>query len=77
MQRLSTVVFNPDTTREAEDLMRRLRPLLNATDGDYLEMSITERPLLDDGGDEVTIHVTLHIVNIGERVDVLSGLGLI
>lgn len=75
MERLSTIVFNPDTTLEAEDLMKRLRPLLHVTRDDRLELTVTERPH-PDGGDEVTIYVIIHTGNITGMIEDLRDIGM-
>ncbi|UUV44502.1 hypothetical protein RCMENCHIE_133 [Rhodobacter phage RcMenchie] len=75
MERLSTIVFNPDTTHNAEQLMKTLRPLLHVTRDDRLEMTVTERPH-PDGGDEVTIYVIIHTGNIAGMIEDLRDIGM-
>lgn len=63
MKILSTIVFNPDTTAEQRELVRRIEPLLHATRDDYIEEKILSRPH-PDGGDETTIYVIVHTSNL-------------
>lgn len=53
MKLLSTIVFNPDTTEEQNQLVRMLTPLMHHTRDDRLEVKSEERPTAD--GDEVTL----------------------
>lgn len=74
MKRLSTIVFNPDTTLEAERLMMKLRPLMWFTRDDALEMSVLERSTADSV--EVTILVTIYTGNLEGMLEHLRENGL-
>ena len=68
MYPLSTIVFTPDTTEEAQQLMRELEGFLVATRDDWLEFRQIERPLpLDENGygsAEVNLYVIIHTGNL-------------
>lgn len=75
MQPLSTIVFNPDTASELEELMRQITPLLHATRDDRIETRTLTRPAPD--GDEVTLYVIVHTGNILGMIADLSDHDLI
>lgn len=62
MSRMSTLVWNPDTTAEQKELVQKFTPLLHITRGDRMEVINEIVPTID--GEEVNLYVIVHTGNV-------------
>lgn len=80
MHPLSTIIFNPDTTDEANRLLRELEKFLHDTRNDRIEFRQIERPCSDPDGSaawESTLYVIVHTGNLLGMIADLTEAGML